>query len=129
MEGEKKMADKEIGVSSPMYPKLLQVIELDALATMTAEDISAVVGVPVPTISKWRRSDIYRSTLTDISVKLFTAMVPQAIKTIQDILNDPNARPKVKLDAAKLILDKTMPDLQQVDERSLQAIKVTVSYE
>lgn len=123
------MAGKDMTVQDKMYSKLLQAMELDALATMPDADIASVVGVSASTIQRWRTYPAYRALLNEKCLIIFQGLVPKAIKAIQDILDSPTARPKVKLDAAKLILDKTMPDLQQVDERSLQAIKVTVSYE
>jgi hypothetical protein len=91
------------------------------------EEIYTTVGVSRDTLYRWKREPDFVQDVKDKMVVIFEDLIPKAIATVEELLDSTNQ--KVRLEAAKLILDKTFPNLSEVNERSLQAVKVDVHYE
>jgi transposase-like protein len=108
-------------------PKWLQAVELVAMGQHTLEEIYTTVGVSRDTLYRWKREPDFVQDVKDKMVVIFEDLIPKAIATVEELLDSTNQ--KVRLEAAKLILDKTFPNLSEVNERSLQAVKVDVHYE
>lgn len=121
--------DDALGVTAKVKSsaKYLQAIELTALGKMSEHDIATITGVSVRTLSRWRDTQLFNDAVRDKGVIIFKGLVPAAIATLENLLTSTNQ--KVRLEAAKVIIDKTFPDLQQVDKRELAKVEITVKYE
>jgi hypothetical protein len=106
--------------------KFFQAIELAVMGQYTDREIAEMSHISTSTLAKWKNTDEWREALASRANIIFRDLIPVALNKLKGLLESNKER--VRLDAVKLILDKTLPDLQNVDERSMQAVHVTVEY-
>jgi hypothetical protein len=118
--------DKEIGVRTNV--RFTKAIELVARGDMTNDQVMAAVPVSKATFYKWAKTKEFTQALMEIHQETFKGMIPEALKTLRECLKSTNQ--KVRLDAAKTILDKTMPDSidSNRDDEGKTVVNIQVNY-
>jgi len=117
------MSEKEYVPSKD--PKWLQCIELKALGGMTNEQIFAEVGVSKTTFYDWAGKKEFTDAVLASSMAKFKSLLPKAIKTIEECLCSSNQ--KVRIEAAKLLLDRVFPP-EQSDIKDPVQVNIQVNY-
>lgn len=84
--------------------KQFKAIELQYDGKSTAE-IAEILRVSPKNILKWQEDTDYRNALAQVVGQQLSHLLPAAIKTIKDILEDDLVRPNLRLQASKAVLD------------------------
>ena len=88
--------------------KWLKTIDLVCLGTMTNDEVIATVGIAKSTFYDWMKTKEFTEAVMQKNIETFKALVPKAIRTVEACLTSSNQ--KVRLEAAKILLDRTLPD-------------------
>ena len=122
------MADEEKEVGVRTNVRFNKAIELVARGDMTNDQVMAAVPVSKATFYKWVKTKEFTTALMEIHQETFKGMLPEALRTLRDCLKSTNQ--KVRLDAAKTILEKTMPDStgSNTDDEGKTVVNIQVNY-
>ena len=114
-----------------MNPKWLQAVELCALGQKQDKEVAEIVGVNRSTLWNWQKKPEFLQDVKEKQVLIFKNMLPQAIKTVQECMDSGNA--KVRLDAARFIIDATCPEFSHPGDGQLSIgnaqFNIQVNYE
>lgn len=90
------------------------------------DDVCAQCGISPATLHRYRDEPTFIEMVDTKSKELFRQLLPKAVERLNELLDSPNQGIRVK--AVKLVLDKTLPNLAEVDSKNLSAVKVQVQY-
>jgi len=113
---------KEVGIRT--NSRFNKCVELVALGSMTNEQVMEEAHVGRSAFYRWVKTKEFTDGLMAIHQETFKGMLPEALKTLKDCLKSTNQ--KVRLDAAKTILDKTMPDSPDSNSLKDAAMQVNI---
>jgi|WetSurMetagenome_2_1015567.scaffolds.fasta_scaffold29410_3 hypothetical protein len=90
------------------------------------EEVQTSCGISRTTLWRMRKDPEFVSCVAEKSRKNFAVLLPDALNEIRSELTHSDAR--IRQRAAKIVLDKTLPDLQQSETLNLTGIKVQIEY-
>lgn len=88
--------------------KWLKCIELVAMGEMNNDQVIEAVGMSRATFYDWIKQKEFTDAVLKRNIEVFKGLMPKAIRTVEQCLSSSNQ--KVRLEAAKLLLDRTLPD-------------------
>ena len=120
-------ADNELTMKRTDY-RWLRAVELTALGQKSNQEIIAEVGISKATFYMWKAKRNYDDVMAK-NIMIFKDMLPKALKTVNDAMDSGNA--KVRLEAAKIILEKTLPEFHSTEGKddNSTTINIQVNYE
>ena len=84
----------------------MQAVEFTAMGIYTETQIAEKAGVSRNTLWEWKKKPEFMEDVWGKHRVIFANLVPKALKTLEESLDSANG--KVRLDAARLILDRTI---------------------
>lgn len=84
----------------------MQAVEYTAMGIYTEAKIAEMAGVSRNTLWEWKKKPEFMEDVWGKHRVIFSNLVPKALKTLEESLDSANG--KVRLDAARLILDRTI---------------------
>ena len=106
--------------------KYEEAIEAVALGGKPMYQIAEEIGISRTQFFAWLRRDDFKASVLERNVIAYKELIPPALKALRDSLNSKNER--VKLDAAKTILERTMPDFNAEHGITPSQVLIQVNY-
>lgn len=121
-------ADKELTMKRTDY-RWLRAVELTALAQKSNQEIIDDVGISKATFYLWKAKKEFYDDVMAKNIMIFKDMLPKALKTVNDAMDSGNA--KVRLEAAKIVLEKTLPEFHPTEGKddNRTTVNIQVNYE
>lgn len=121
-------ANKDLTMKRTDY-RWLRAVELTALGQKSNQEIIEEVGISKATFYLWKAKKEFYDDVMAKNIMIFKDLLPKALKTVNDAMDSGNA--KVRLDAAKIVLEKTLPELHPTEGKdgNSTTINIQVNYE
>lgn len=68
-------------------------------------EVAEAVGVSETTLRRWQADTDFKKALCDMAAASIGDLVPMAVSTIRDVLEDFQAKPETRLKAAAMVVD------------------------
>lgn len=78
----------------------------------TYQDVADSIGINITTLYNWRKKNAFRKELNKQAQAIADSYLTEAFKTVNEIMNDPKAQKRDRLEASKIILRNQGADKQ-----------------